>query len=150
MEIKEKNRELIAQIGFLQNRVKYTYMYATIYTIIISHLSIDWWAGDGESKDYKTTWQKSTWSKKNCKDIYICVFLQLTCSIFPNIPIKSKVYQKQSTALQSHMVNTTAVQPLLRILQEDTRALRAKLLSLRNTTAKGFKNHRLSLDQVRS
>lgn len=66
---------------------------------------------------------------------------------FPQ-PIKSKVYQKQCTTFQSHMVNATAVQPLLRILQEDTRALRAKLLSLRNTTAKGFKNHRLSLDRV--
>ena len=39
MEIKEKNRELRAQVGFLQNRVKY--IYATIDTIIISHLNID-------------------------------------------------------------------------------------------------------------
>lgn len=77
------------------------------------------------------------------------MILNIICYYYPQ-PTKSKVYQKQCTTFQSHVVNTTAVQPLLRILQEDTRALRAKLLSLRNTTAKGFKNHRLSLDRVRS
>ena len=46
------------------------------------------------------------------------------------------------------MINPIAVQPLLRIVQEDARALRAKVLSLRNTTAKGFKGYRSGFDQV--
>ena len=58
------------------------------------------------------------------------------------------MYQKQSTTLRPHMINPIAVQPLLRILRDDTRALRAKVLTLKNTTAKGFKSYRFSFEQV--
>lgn len=46
------------------------------------------------------------------------------------------------------MINPIAVQPLLRILQEDTRALQAKVHSLKNTTLKGFKSYISYFDQV--
>ena len=38
--------------------------------------------------------------------------------------------------------------PLVKILGEDVRALRAKVTALRNTAVKGLKNYRATLEQV--
>ncbi len=38
--------------------------------------------------------------------------------------------------------------PLVKILGEDARALRAKVTALRNTAVKGLKNYRATLEQV--
>ena len=55
-----------------------------------------------------------------------------------------------SFSYSSHRVDPAALKPLLTILAEDTRALRAKTLALRNTAAKGFKNYNITLHQVGS
>ena len=40
------------------------------------------------------------------------------------------------------------LRPLIQILGEDARALRAKVTALRNTAIKGLKNYRATLEQV--
>ena len=56
----------------------------------------------------------------------------------------------QSFSYSSHRIDPAALKPLLTILAEDARALRAKTLALRNTAAKGFKNYNTTLHQVGS
>ena len=50
--------------------------------------------------------------------------------------------------LSSRMVKMEILRPLVKILGEDARALRAKVTALRNTAVKGLKNYKASLEQV--
>lgn len=68
--------------------------------------------------------------------------------LYQKISLQSKVYQKQSSTYHPHLINPIAVQPLLRILSDDTQAMRAKMLALRKSMVKGFSTYRLSFKQV--
>ena len=50
--------------------------------------------------------------------------------------------------ISSRMVKMEMLSPLVKILGEDVRALRAKVTALRNTAVKGLKNYRATLEQV--
>ena len=58
------------------------------------------------------------------------------------------MYRQQSYSYSSRLVDPAALQPLLLILGEDARTLRAKLLGLRNSTMKGLKMCNTTLQQV--
>ena len=60
------------------------------------------------------------------------------------------VLRKQSMSISSRLVKPEVLRPLVKILGEDTRALRAKVTALRNTAAKGLKNYGAVLQQVYS
>ena len=50
--------------------------------------------------------------------------------------------------ISSRMINPEVLRPLVMILGEDARALRAKLTALRNTATKGLKSYGVTLQQV--
>lgn len=51
-------------------------------------------------------------------------------------------------AISTRMINPEVLHPLVWILGEDARALRAKVMALRNTATKGLKNYGATLQQV--
>lgn len=58
------------------------------------------------------------------------------------------VYRQQSFTYRSRLVDPLALQPLVRILAEDTRTVKAKIVGLRNLAAKGLKSCNTTLQQV--
>ena len=50
--------------------------------------------------------------------------------------------------ISSRMIKMEILRPLVQILGEDARALRAKVTALRNTAVKGLKSYRTTLEQV--
>ena len=50
--------------------------------------------------------------------------------------------------ISSRMIKMEILRPLVMILGEDARALRAKVTALRNIAVKGLKNYRATLEQV--
>ena len=64
-----------------------------------------------------------------------------------HIILQSRVL-RQSMNISSRMVKMEILHPLVKILGEDARALRAKVTALRNTAVKGLKNYRATLEQV--
>lgn len=53
-------------------------------------------------------------------------------------------------AISTRLINPEVLRPLVWILGEDVRALRAKVAALRNTATKGLKNYGATLKQVQS
>ena len=57
-------------------------------------------------------------------------------------------YRQQSYSYSSRLVDPLALRPLIRILGEDARALKAKLVGVRNSAARGLKSCNTTLLQV--
>ena len=55
---------------------------------------------------------------------------------------------RQSKNISSRMMKMEVLHPLVKILGEDARSLRAKVTVLRNTAVKGLKNYGAILQQV--
>ena len=64
-----------------------------------------------------------------------------------SVMLQSRVL-RQSMNISSRMIKMEVLHPLVKILGEDARALRAKVTALRNTAVKGLKSYGATLQQV--
>ena len=68
-------------------------------------------------------------------------------SFFNNF-LQSKLHRQQSLSQSFRGIRSSVIRPLLTILGEESRSLRAKLTSLRNVASKGLTSYATSLNQV--
>ena len=61
--------------------------------------------------------------------------------------VQSRALRQQSISYNSRLIKSEVIRPLLNIISEDTRALRAKVTALRNVTVKGLKVYGTNLQQ---